>query len=312
LFSVAFLVMFVCQGLSAPLPLNEILALWYCGDDGCSWGEQPNLNNAKWILDRGDGKPVANVINIAFVDPLALLKRTNNSANLNGVPKGLTPTVVNYFWSKGIYVIASIGGASYVDKWNQALDSDPVQLAKNAALLANELNVGIEIDYEQDDGSRITALDTFIKTFRSIIPYDSNLSPKSLFTIDLGSGNDYLAALSKASIAWLSSKSLNWAYAMVDEAPYNSISQATANWQQHLTGGSGISPMPATDLIVSLYAEKPAKNCNSYDGTVQQGAVSWIQQKGTRGLAYWSVGCDGACVSNCTGIATTSKNLLKY
>ena len=48
----------------------------------------------------------------------------------------------------------------------QALDSDPVQLAKNAALLANELNVGIEIDYEQDDGSRITALDTFIKTYR--------------------------------------------------------------------------------------------------------------------------------------------------
>ena len=63
-----------------------------------------------WLINRGDGRPSANLVVLSFVNPLKLLKQTTDAGNLNGVPRGMTADVVNYFTSKGVRVMLSIGG----------------------------------------------------------------------------------------------------------------------------------------------------------------------------------------------------------
>ena len=63
----------------------------------------------------------------------------------------------------------SIGGASYSSNWDSALASNAVQLATNAANIAKQYGVGIEIDYEQDSSGSMNSLTTFVKvTFLSL------------------------------------------------------------------------------------------------------------------------------------------------
>ncbi len=75
----------------------------------------------RWIIDRGNGTPSVNIVVLSFVEPLKLLNQTTDAGTLNGVPRGMTADVVNYFKSRGIRVMLSIGGITYVDPWNQAL-----------------------------------------------------------------------------------------------------------------------------------------------------------------------------------------------
>ena len=67
-----------------------------------------------WIIDRGDGTPSVNLVILSFVQPLNLLSKVTDSQTLNGVPIGMTPEVVNYFKSRGVRVMLSIGGITYV------------------------------------------------------------------------------------------------------------------------------------------------------------------------------------------------------
>jgi len=298
--------------LSEPAPA-KIYAAWYCADDGCTWGQAPNLNNAQWLLNRGDNRPTINLIIFAFIDPLALLQRTNNGIFNNGVPKAITADVVNFFKGKGIGVLFSIGGAEYTSKWDQALQQDATTLAKNAATLAKQFGVGIEIDYENE--AHITQLDTFVKAYRSSIPYDMSEPFQNLLTIDVGAGTGYLTSLSKAASGWLDSNSINWISAMVAGAPYGSISEASMYWQQHLDGASwaSVPPVAPSKMIVSLYSSSSSKNCGSYSGTVLEGAVGWVNQKKSRGISFWAVGCPAPpsnCAVNCTGVQQGSRAFL--
>src|SRR5205085_6137802 len=92
--------------------------------------------------------PSVNLVILSFVQPFKLLNGTTDATTLNGVPRGMTPAVVNYFTSHGIRVMLSIGGITYVDAWNQALAQNATGLGNKAAALATKLDVGIEIDYE--------------------------------------------------------------------------------------------------------------------------------------------------------------------
>jgi len=91
----------------------KVYTIWYCGDDGCGFGKEPTLENAQWIINRGDGRPTANVVVLSFVDPLALAKGTTDGNNINGIPRGMTKKVVNFFSSRNITVMLSIGGEVY-------------------------------------------------------------------------------------------------------------------------------------------------------------------------------------------------------
>jgi len=290
---------------------NKVYASWHCSDDGCSWGSQPALSSFDWIVNRGDGKPTFNILNLAFVNPITLL----NSAD--GIPKGMTSTLIQYLQGKGITVVLSIGGASYSPLWDQALGSSASQLGKNAAAVAQKYNVGIEIDYEQDSSSQLANLDTFVKAFRAVNPFESgnNPSPKSILTIDLGAGTGFLTQLSKQTSTWLSNKQINWAYAMVSGEVDPTLAGASQYWQQHLDGASWaqIPPMAPSDLVVCLYASSNSKNCKNYSGTVLEGTVGWVNSKQAKGISFWAAGCPAGpsqCAQNCTGIITGSKNFL--
>jgi len=209
---------------------------------------------------------------------------------------------VNYFKDKGIYVLFSIGGEAYSGDWDRALSSNPAQLAKNAAAVANKFGVGIEIDYETDSGSSLERLDTFVKTYRQEIAFQPGNTPPppSILTVDLGAGTGYLSALSAKAATWLGSPQLvNWANAMVSGDPNGDNTQY---WQQHLDGANwaNIPPLSPKLLVGCLYASSGATNCKSYTGTVLEKAVSWSQSHGTKGISFWAAGCPGP--NNCAGV----------
>jgi len=293
---------------------GDLYGAWYCGDDGCTWGSEPDLTRTTWMTDRGDGQPTFNVIIFAFADPLAL-------AQGKGVPPGMTKAVVDYFKSKGMMVMISIGGEVFSSdgKWDQALQ-DPVTLAKNVAMIATQLGAGIEIDYEQDSSQSLPALNKFVTTYRSIIP--SPTSPPSspsdsvkLLTVDMGAGTGYLTGISGLATQWLNASLIQWANAMVTGSPYGSLGDASQYWQQHLDGvkWANIPPMIPSTLIVSLYSSDGSRNCHNYGGTVLEGAVGWVQQKTTLGIFFWAVGCPNPpndCATDCAGVQQGSKNLM--
>src|SRR4029077_18731091 len=109
---------------------------------------------------------------------------------------GMTTAVVNYFQSRGIRVMMSVGGISYTKNWDKALGTNPTQLGINAANAAKQFNVGMEIDYEKSSNPNLTGLQQFVSAYRSVTPYDatgSNFAAR--LTIDLGNNDQYLTAI---------------------------------------------------------------------------------------------------------------------
>lgn len=78
----------------------QVYGTWLCGTDECTWASVPNMTtfdaDNHWLIDRGDGTPSVNLVVLAFVDPLKLLDQTTDAGDVNGVPAGVTSTVVNY------------------------------------------------------------------------------------------------------------------------------------------------------------------------------------------------------------------------
>src|SRR5213076_183964 len=143
--------------------------------------------------------------------------------------RGMTADVVNYFKSRNVRVMLSIGGITYVDAWNQALAANATQLGLNAAAVAKSLGVGIEIDYEQNTSPNLNGLQAFINAYRSQLPYDATgLNSASRLTIDVGAGDRFLIDLDrKATSDWLNIANpvLDYANAMVpNKQPTNASS----------------------------------------------------------------------------------------
>ncbi|HKD99358.1 MAG TPA: hypothetical protein VKB69_17410, partial [Micromonosporaceae bacterium] len=175
----------------------QVYGAWHCGNDACTWAAVRDMTdfdtNNHWIVDRGDGHPSVNLVVLSFVNPLRLLNQTNDAGDVGGVPRGMTSAIVSYFTSHGIRVMLSIGGITYTGDWDTALSTNPAQLARNAAAVAQQLGVGIEIDYENSSSPNLTGLQTFVSTYRSILGYDATgANPAARLTIDLAAGDRYL------------------------------------------------------------------------------------------------------------------------
>src|SRR4030095_7745448 len=113
-----------------------------------------------------------------------------------------TADIVNYFKSRGIRVMLSIGGITFVNDWNTALATNATQFGLNAAAVAQQLGVGIEIDYEENNSPKLPELQAFINAYRSQIPYDaSGANHAARLTIDLGAGNRWLVPLNQKASA---------------------------------------------------------------------------------------------------------------
>ena len=91
----------------------QVYGLWHCYSDACSWATAPNMTTFDtqnhWIIDRGNGSPSVNLVVLSFVNPLKLMNLTTDSTDTNGIPNGMTTAVVNYFESKGVRVMLSMG-----------------------------------------------------------------------------------------------------------------------------------------------------------------------------------------------------------
>jgi hypothetical protein len=224
------------------------------------------------------------------------------------MPRGMTAEIVNYFTSRGIRVMLSIGGITYTDAWNQALAENPAQFARNAAEVAQRLGVGIEIDYEQNSSPNLAALQIFIDTYRSILPYDaSGANPAARLTIDVAAGDRWLIALNrKATADWLRTDApvLDYANAMVPARQPRSANDAIGNWQEHVDGkpqySPPVPPLAPAKFTVGLFIAEGSKvlpECVNFANSLQSSTGSWVQTvapngagttPGVLGYMFWA------------------------
>ena len=293
----------------------QVYGLWHCYSDACSWASVPNMTtfdtDNHWIIDRNMDNtyhPSVNVVVLSFVNPVKLMNLTNDSGDVNGIPIGMTTSVVNYFQSRGIRVMFSIGGASYTKDWEKALSTNPTQLGTNAANAAKRFNVGMEIDYEKSSHPNLTGLQAFVTAYRAAIPYDATgANYPARLTIDLGDGDTYLTPLANyATTHWLSTTNpvLDYANAMV-ASQNTTVSTLEGGWQQHVQGDLSVPPLAPAKLAGSLWVvgNSPIPNCigpfSTSDQETAYNLVSTIPpsgegtSSGMLGYMFWGGGCQG-------------------
>jgi hypothetical protein len=248
---------------------------------------------------------------LSFVQPLKLLSKVTDAQTVNGVPVGMTPEIVNYFKSRGIRVMLSIGGITYVKYWDQALATNPTQFGLNAAEVAQRLGVGIEIDYEGSSATSIAGLQKFIDAYRSVHPYDATgANPAARLTIDLAAGDRWLIDLcAKATRDWLTTTNpvLDYANAMVP-ARQPDASSAQANWQEHIDGkprySPPIPPLAPAKFTGSLFltGRRPVPECTQLSASVHFATHNYVQTvapngagttPGMLGYMFWAAECEG-------------------
>jgi hypothetical protein len=293
----------------------SVYGAWHCGNDFCTWSTVRSVtefdSKNHWLVDRGDGTPSVNLVVLSFVHPLRLLNKTNDAQTSQGIPLGMTPEIVNYFKSRNVRVMLSIGGITYTDAWNQALATNATQLGLNAAEAAQRLGVGIEIDYEQNADPNIAGLQAFIDAYRSRLPYDpTGNNHAARLTIDLAAGDRWLIALTrKATADWLRTTGpvLDYANAMVPARQPHSAADAQANWQEHVDGKAQYSPpipplAPAkfTGGLYIVTGRSPAPECTQFVGSLTDNTGNYVQNvapngagttPGMLGYMFWAAEC---------------------
>src|ERR1700730_8270693 len=168
----------LCSCIPAHATQIQVYGAWHCGSDYCTWASVRDMTDFDtknhWMIDRGDGSglPSVNLVVLSFMQRLKLLNKTNDSQTVNGAPIGMNSAVVSYFTSHNIRVMLSIGGITYTSDSDTELSTNGAQLGTNAANLAKQLGVGIEIDYENNTSPNLTGLQSFINAYRAILPYD--------------------------------------------------------------------------------------------------------------------------------------------
>ncbi|MGH7726950.1 MAG: hypothetical protein ACREOU_16120 [Candidatus Eiseniibacteriota bacterium] len=311
-------VLFAPAATATPI---QIYGVWHAGNDYCIWGSARTLeefdSKNHWIIDRGDGVPSVNIVILSFIEPYKLLNRTTDAATLDGVPRGMTQEVVDYFKSRGIRVMISIGGITYVDEWEAALAQDATQLGLNAAEVAHRLGVGIEIDYEGSSEASVAALQQFIDAYRSVHPYDvTGSNHAARLTVDLAAGDRWLIELTtKATRDWLVPMNpiLDYANAMVP-ARQPSVSGAIANWREHVDGkpqyNPPILPLAPCKFTGSLFLTQRnvTPECASFNASIHYATRDFVQNvapngagttPGMLGYMFWAAECQGTR-SDCT------------
>ncbi|WP_254550401.1 hypothetical protein [Catellatospora tritici] len=297
------------QALAAA-PIS-IYGAWHCSNDACTWSAVRTVaefdSQNHWLIDRGDGRPSVNLVVLSFVNPLRLLNQTTDAGNLNGLPRGMTQDIVNYFKSRGIAVMLSIGGITYTGDWDAALAANGTLLGQRAAAVATQLGVGIEIDYEQNSSPNTAALQNFINAYRAVHPYNAaGTDPTARLTIDVAAGDRWLIDLNqKATADWLRTDTpvLDWANAMVP-ARQPSASTAQANWQEHIDGkpqySPPVPPLAPAKFTGAFYVAEGSKvrpECTSFANSLQKATAPYLQSvapngagttSGMLGFMFWA------------------------
>jgi hypothetical protein len=239
----------------------------------------------------------------------------------------MTADIVNYFKTKGIRVMLSIGGITYTNDWSTALTSNATQLGLNAASVAKNLGVGIEIDYEESNSPNLTGLQAFITAYRTKLPFDATgNNPAARLTIDLAAGDRWLIGIcQKASADWLKTSGpvLDYANAMVP-ARQPSASDAMVNWYEHISGkpqyAPPILPLAPCKFTGALYISESRSlpECVNFLSSVTYADRNFVRRimpynstvgstAGMLGYMFWAAECPstrGGCTTGtnaCTG-----------
>jgi hypothetical protein len=310
----------------------QVYGAWHCSNDSCTWRTVRNMTDFDarnhWMIDRGDGSglPSVNLVVLSFVQPMKLLNLTSDSQTVNGIPVGMNSAIVNYFTAHSVRVMLSVGGATYVSDWDQALSTNATQLGINAANAAKAMGVGIEIDYENDPTPNLAGLQDFINAYRSILPYDpTGANAAARLTIDLAAGDQYLIALCrKATSDWLtgSNPSLDFANATVPNGQ-PAASDVETNWQQHANGKANYNPpilplAPArfTGAVRLVLGAVPQPECNKFSASLQNATGVFAQTIAPNGsgatpgmIGYMFWGAEAQAPASCEGgVGVGAKN----
>jgi hypothetical protein len=297
---------------TSPATPISVFGAWTCGNHFCDWSlvrdmAEFDLNN-HWMIDRGDGsgKPSINVVVLSFANPLKMLNHTDTGL-FGSIPVGMNQAVVDYFKTRGVRVMISIGGITYTDDWDTALGADSVssptatQLGLNAAAVAQAMGVGIEIDYERSTGPKLNAMQAFINAYRSQLPYNAaGNNPAARLTIDLGAGDRWLIDLNRYATAnWLTTSNpvLDYANAMVS----GTSSGTPTDWQEHIDGkpqyNPVILPLAPAKFTGSLYLKGSMANCTNYASSEQKADANYVRTvlpngagatAGMLGFMFWA------------------------
>jgi hypothetical protein len=215
----------------------------------------------------------------------------------------------------------SIGGITYTNDWNTALAENARQLGLNAATVAGQLGVGIEIDYEENSSPNLVGLQAFIDAYRSVHPYDATgINHAARLTIDLAAGDRWLIAICrKATADWLRTDDpiLDYANAMVP-ARQPSAAGAIENWDEHIDGkpqfAPPIQPLAPCKFTGALYitGSKPLAECVSFYSSIQYLNREFVTRimpngagitHGMLGYMFWAAECPST-----RSLCTTGKN----
>ena len=213
------------------------------------------------------------------------------------IPAGMDRNVVDYFKSRGVRVMLSIGGITYTDDWDAALAANASQLGLNAAVVASELGVGIEIDYENSSDPNLGKLQEFIDAYRSLHPYDATGNdPAARLTIDVGAGDRWLIALNRhATLNWLHPDHpvLDYANAMVS----GTASGTPTDWQEHVDGKAQyapkVPPLAPANFTGGLYLKGNLANCTNFASSEQAKYASYVQTVVPKVHGRWLAGDAG-------------------
>ncbi|HVI06616.1 MAG TPA: hypothetical protein VM711_11050 [Sphingomicrobium sp.] len=341
-FAVVMALLLILAAVAGAQTPMQIFGAWHCTADFCTWATAEDSvtfdNQNHWMIDRNMNNtyhPSVNLVVFSFVQPVKLMNLTTDSGDTNGIPTGMNSAAVQYFESRGVRVIFSIGGVTYTGDWDTALATNPTALGLNAANAAKQFNVGIEIDYENSSNPNLSGLASFVNAYRSVIPYDpTGNNPAARLTIDLGAGDQYLSGLaSYATSNWLTTTNpvLDYANAMVVRAG-TSVSSLESDWSQHIDGYPtlNVAPLAPAKLTGSFFLvnSKPIANCvGPFSQSQQAQAANFVETvapagagttPGMLGLMFWAAGCQGthtACTfppntcQNGMGVSATNFNI---
>jgi len=294
----------LCEGDPPdPTPI-QIYGVWHAGNHYCDWSVPRDMvdfdTQNHWLIDRGDGTPSVNLVVLSFVQPMKLLNKTNDDITVDGVPIGMSQDVVDYFKNAGIRVMMSIGGVTYTDFWDEALSTNPTQFGLNAAEVATNFGVGIEIDYERATGANLTGLQAFVDAYRSVHPYDATGNNHAArLTIDLAAGGRYLQEINRyATNNWLDNANpvLDYANAMVARS-----SGSPTTWQEHVDGmptyNPVIPPKAPNRFTGGLFLKGNLDNCTDFYSSEQFEHADYVQTvtpngagttNGMLGYMFWA------------------------
>ena len=290
----------------------QIFGVWHAGDHYADWSQAIDMvqfeKDNDWLVGGADGNPSVNLVVLSFLQPMDVLLLDTDDSPEYAVPEGMTKEIVRYFKDAGIRVMMSIGGQTYVDFWDEALATDATQLGLNAARIAREFGVGIEIDYEQNSNPDLEGLDMFIRAYRSIHAYSpDDPIPEAVLTVDLAAGGRYLQDLNRhATENWLHGTDellkLDYANAMVHRA-----SGTPAHWQEHVDGmptyDPPIPPKSPGKFTGGLYLKGNIANCKDFLSSEQLEHADYVQTvvpngagatAGMLGYMFWAAGVPSA------------------